>query len=65
VRFTKPKLPASAFLTVLGFLLLSAAAAVLGAIVSVLLCAGLGLAAAGVSCLLMGWLAEDEPAGAP
>lgn len=61
MKFTKPKMPASALLTVLGFLLLSASAAVLGLLVSVLLAIGLGLAVAGVSALVMGWLAEDEP----
>jgi hypothetical protein len=65
VKLRKPAPPGHAALTVLGFLLLSTSAALGGLLVSVLLAAVLGTGALGVSCLLLGWLAEPEGGESP
>lgn len=60
MRLRRPHVQAPAALTVVGLLLLSAAAFVLGLLASLILAFGLGLAALGVSCLVLSMLTEPE-----
>jgi membrane-bound ClpP family serine protease len=65
VKLRKPAFHAPVALTVVGFLLISAAATVLGLIWCVLGGIGLGALVAGICCLLLSWLAEPEPPEPP
>ena len=61
MKLRKPTIHAPVALTVLGLVLITAAATVLGLIWCVLGGVGLGLLVGGVCCLLLSWLAEPEP----
>lgn len=65
MKFRKPKPPSYAALTVLGFLLISVAAGLLGAMVSPLCGAGFGVGVLGLSFLVLGWLAEPDGGEGP
>lgn len=65
VKLRKPAFHAPVALTMVGLLLISSAATVLGLIWCVLGGVGLGLLVAGVCCLLLSWLAEPEQGGEP